>query len=590
LYNDYRNARNIDDAEQKVPGAVCKPDPGRSVRIVDIANTKLETLVKEVYLAALEEGRGLQFIVSGSSMHPFMKSGDIVTIEDPAEGLEIGDIAIVDTGSGEELKFLGHRIVKKVEEKGRVLYFMKGDNHTGGINGPLRREAIRGRVGRLDRGEISFDMNRRLARLCNRLVAFFSFRAPRALIAMGKVFELGMEWRWIIKKVKNRIRKGHDPLLYNTEELLLMLARSRLPEELVKKAVAIVREGVDWERFRKLAVSQGVSVLIYDSLAKIEQHIAIPHFVTKNLKNSSLYTFAKNSASYRETRDILGLFSSAGVPVIPLKGPYLSERIYGDIAAHGIGADIDLLIKEDDRERVRSLLEGAGYRLNPSDEIPEWQWQCSFSKDEGCVIDVHWDITMGRRTRRRIEELWREAGTEEEKRSRCYELKEEELLLYLAAHLVSNSCFRQLRYLCDIHELVSRCGSRLDWGSVTVKAQRWGLSASLYAALTSAKMLLGTMVPAGVLRKIKPHLLGRLLLQHFAHRKTILRSGIRRRVMDNLLGHIFFEAVEGRSAKDFFSIVKRAFFPPKEAIRDRCYLLWFFKGAAKRLVKVLTPE
>ena len=59
-------------------------------------------------------------------------------------------------------------------------------------------------------------------------------------------------------------------------------------------------------------------------------------------------------------RSTLAEFHRRGVPVIPLKGPWLGQRLYGE-AALRLYADLDLLVRRTDFSRSEELLTGLGF-------------------------------------------------------------------------------------------------------------------------------------------------------------------------------------------------------------------------------------
>lgn len=66
-------------------------------------------IVKEI----LARGKPLSFRAQGTSMSPFIKDGDIVTLlRDPNPKVGVGDVVLLKTGEG---KFYLHRVIKKGE-------------------------------------------------------------------------------------------------------------------------------------------------------------------------------------------------------------------------------------------------------------------------------------------------------------------------------------------------------------------------------------------------------------------------------------------------------------------------------------------
>jgi len=349
-----------------------------------------------------------------------------------------------------------------------------------------------------------------------------------------------------------------------------------------------MKKGINWELFSELVMRNQVAILVYDALKELEPYASIPKPVYDRLKLAYLHTLSRTTSSHKELMDILKLFDKEKIPVFPLKGTLLAKRFYGDISARGINADLDLLIKEEDKDAAKHILEKTGYQCGKADDVLAWQWEYNFTKHEATAIDLHWDITMMCRSKDRIEGLWKGSRCVEEDDTKYYELKEEELLLFLCAHFANSGGYKQLRYVCDINELLSKYKDRLDWDSLIKKAKSWKLSNSLFFALKLSKNLLNSEVPFEVLSRIKPGCFKRVFIKVFANRKVVFRNGLRRRLVDALLSYIFFELIEAQSPKEYLSIFKRVFFPPKAAIANKNYIQRSLGGLAKILKIILT--
>jgi len=371
-------------------------------------------------------------------------------------------------------------------------------------------------------------------------------------------------------------------LLSRTEELLFACARAQGPGlRDDKKMNPSLLSGVDLEYLRDLAVNHHVSSLAYNALKFYTPSSDPEKKAIKDLRVSSLAGSAANTFYKKELMRILASFAAKGIAVMPLKGVLLSEYLYGDAESRDQSVDIDLLVKEKDVERARSLLEDIGYTFKGAGEIEEYMWAYNFTKPGMPAIDLHWDITMMVRGRERIEGLWRSASLQDSAGVKYYYFKPEELLLYLSAHLVNSGAFRQLRHIRDIERLIEKYGNEIDWNSVVRKARKWRLSGSLYAALILIRQSSGFIFPAEMLRELKISLPKRLFIRLFADKKVVIGTGLRRRVLDAFLAYTFFEIVEAASLKDHHDIFKRIFFPPREIIGERGYCLRIFKGAVK---------
>jgi len=132
-----------------------------------LKTTALQSLPNEVLLelisAVLEKGRAFRFQAKGASMMPFIKDGDVITLESiQGKKIWLGDVVAVTSSMPEKLRV--HRVVK-INKGG---YIIKGDN-VSLIDGTFEKEKILGRVIKVER--------------CERTILLGS-RAERALIGL----------------------------------------------------------------------------------------------------------------------------------------------------------------------------------------------------------------------------------------------------------------------------------------------------------------------------------------------------------------------------------------------------------------------
>ncbi len=84
------------------------------------------------------------------------------------------------------------------------------------------------------------------------------------------------------------------------------------------------------------------------------------------------------------------MLRGAGVTAIPLKGPFLAERLHGDAGARP-SHDIDLLVAAHEMRRAVAVVEGAGYiRPRVSDELPRLHH--IFEAQDAPPVELHWRL------------------------------------------------------------------------------------------------------------------------------------------------------------------------------------------------------
>jgi hypothetical protein len=533
---------------------------------------------KEACLLLLKEGKSIQVTAQGMSMYPFIKSKDSLKIASLAgRAPRVGDIVAVNRKAGSAGWFVVHRLVKVSNlSEDKQGYFTKGDFYNS-LDRLVAIEDIAGVITMITRHGVGIDLDTYLWRLINAVFARLSCVFPGGLVFISRCMSLFIERKTFLFKLCNRLKKG-NPVIFNAQELFLLCSRSKIDQALIKKSAQLTEEGVDWEYFCSLVTKSKLVVLVSGALDKLKPLIDLPEFVFKRLLEAQVYILPRVISQKKELSAILEAFSENSLPVVCLKGPELSQRIYGDDSARGISADIDLLIKEEDKLKAQAALETLGYSCVPDIEIKEWSWQFIFFKPGATTIDLHWDITMTMRSRTRIEGLWGNIAPAGSGGLRHYELNDETLLLYLCAHLTSSDACRNLKYICDLNEFIDQRGPSLDWDKVASTAITWKLSASLYTGLVLSKELFSTQLPRTILLRVKPSLPKRFFIGLVANRKFVLNDPLAKKIMNRFLSYIFFDLIEARSLNEYIQVFNRVFFPPDDFMKGRSRILRLFKG------------
>ncbi|MCX5680008.1 MAG: nucleotidyltransferase family protein [Candidatus Omnitrophica bacterium] len=286
------------------------------------------------------------------------------------------------------------------------------------------------------------------------------------------------------------------------------------------------------------------------------------------MKEAYFYSLGSAHCQHRESQDLLKLLSEKDIAVIPLKGTFLSKRIYGCIESRGTNIDVDIFIKWNDREKLHNVLTENGYVFSPSEETKDWLWQENCTSPGSQLIDVLYDIWLRGTCKEAIAGLWAGARRVTDGDGlKYYRFGQEELLIYMSQCLVtSDDGYKCLKYICDVNEFLNLHSRELDWESVIEKVKKWHLRRSLYTALSLAGNLYDNDLPPSVMNSTKPGLFKRIFIKTFFNRKVILKENFRRRFMDKFLSYTFFELIEASSAAEYWRVVKRTLLPPKEVM------------------------
>lgn len=282
-------------------------------------------------------------------------------------------------------------------------------------------------------------------------------------------------------------------------------------ESRLDPAALSVLTGEGWTALIEMATRHGVAPLLYQRLKAPPLAGCVPDDARERLRGLYLNTAACNVRLYEELRLLLLALRAAGIPVIVLKGAYLAEQVYRNIALRPM-SDIDLLVPANRAREAWGVMKelGEGYRLiYPATEtlIP------SFGKDFVCQkpsgfapVEVHWTIKIAdEKDCMGGEELWQNARAARIAELDTATLSVEDFLLHLCLHASYQHEFDfGLRALCDIVVFIERFEPEIDWSALRARILRHHWRNGVYLILYLASCRIGAAVPVEVLTALEP--------------------------------------------------------------------------------------
>ncbi|MCX6844555.1 MAG: nucleotidyltransferase family protein [candidate division WOR-3 bacterium] len=300
--------------------------------------------------------------------------------------------------------------------------------------------------------------------------------------------------------------------------LLLCLSDGRQPSAVSRQP------STDWNEVANMAVRHGLAPLLFKRLKQSGAQAGIPADAWERLRLAYFNSAGRNKRRFRELRTVLGCLRTAGIPVIVLKGAYLAEAVYGDIAVRPM-CDVDLMVPRAEVPRTQAVLLDMG-RVQRHTEDVEWWYrnECHLPAViiRTLAVEVHWTIipadaplsidTAG---------IWDRACTASVAGVDVLALSLEDLLLHLCLHSACREGFGGgLRPYSDIAETIRRHGGVVDWPRVAGLAREWDAARYVGLALHLAKSMLGAEVPDDVLERLVPGGIDRRILE--AARESVL--------------------------------------------------------------------
>lgn len=292
----------------------------------------------------------------------------------------------------------------------------------------------------------------------------------------------------------------------------------------------------DWNKLYVLAAKTGLFPVFYSRLLSLKLENIPPEFLSR-LKEPFFFNLKRNLLLEKELLEILSYFEKLNIPVIPLKGPTLARYLYNDLALRQASGDLDLLVRYEAIGEVKERLAELGYRICGTEHKRDFLSPVGLSKQIRQVIfvkhldktlsinlDLHWCI-RGFFVDTHIQDLWQQAGSFNLNGQRILVFSNEDALLYLSVISISILEFVQLKYIYDIHRLITVFGKDLDWDRLLYKAKQLNLESCLYFPLALSKSLFFTHIPKTSLNEIQPNRVIRDLIKIYINEKSVLESG-----------------------------------------------------------------
>jgi len=295
------------------------------------------------------------------------------------------------------------------------------------------------------------------------------------------------------------------------EEVALRCVREHLGTDTRNSVESSLDRDIDWDRFDRIVYNHHVRPLVYRVL--LDGHTEfVPADVLDRWRSYVRQNAKRNLYLTGELATLLGEFDDRAIPALPFKGPVLAATAYGAIPLREF-VDLDLIIGEDDFERVKSVLLNRGYevqyQLATEEEVTRTQEnlilkfgrECEFRRDSDQVpVDLHWRFLPRRSSfpmsvddvRVRHESVTVAGST-------LPTLSVEDTLLLLGVH-GTRHCWRHLRETCDLAALVKK--RRIDWQTAVDRATDLGCRRRLGIGLQLTRRLFDVEVPEHVVNRI----------------------------------------------------------------------------------------
>ena len=289
-------------------------------------------------------------------------------------------------------------------------------------------------------------------------------------------------------------------------KLLVACCQSQQDTTEDDSVLQIMKSGIDWNLLLNLMDFHRVTPLMARKLAAIGP-AGVPESVLEQVRYGQKRTAIDNLEQTAELLRVLRLLQDEGVKVIPFKGTVLARQLYGDLGLRD-SCDIDLIVHQQDILAIKRILAAVGYVpptcLSPAQEIALISSACVYevrNQNRDVDLELHWKDSNHRSLAFHPDFVWNGLQKISFGGMQIETLSSEILLLLLCAHGTKH-CWRRLRYVCDIADLI-KTSKNLNWTKLLRNADQVGARRMVLTGLSLAHDLLEAPVPDEILGSIR---------------------------------------------------------------------------------------
>jgi len=205
----------------------------------------------------------------------------------------------------------------------------------------------------------------------------------------------------------------------------------------------------------------------------------------------------RNQKQVRVLHKLSELLGHANIPFLCLKGPVLSQSLFGNTNARSSN-DLDILVDFKDLYTLHEALIEAGYkRIFPAHDLTPIQTKVFYARDcvtkydiDGVLLEVHWRLFENPYLMDSpFKSLLKYSQPVSIEGTTFKQPGQTDLLLYLISHGAKHQWI-QLKWLYDIHAFLKNTSYDLD--EIHTQAEQSGLEDILHASFYLCSHLFGT--------------------------------------------------------------------------------------------------
>lgn len=266
-----------------------------------------------------------------------------------------------------------------------------------------------------------------------------------------------------------------------------------------------------WKTIVDESITQRITPLLLSWLNEPTHRHDIPLQLLNILKQQVVQHAAWQLLLTQELHAILATCAQRNIACVPIRGPVLAERLYGNGSIRQMD-DLDLLVHREDLSTVKDIFQQRGYAQH--EQRPGFLETYSYSLEfihprHGFIVEPHWTLSYPPCVDlAAMEPVWARARRRQWTGIDTWSLSHEDLLLHLCLHLHHKRQHAPLLWFYELDAVINRHGATLNWAAFLDQAQLMKQSGTVADILTLMSKEFHSAIPdsvAGQLTKQPRH-------------------------------------------------------------------------------------
>lgn len=248
---------------------------------------------------------------------------------------------------------------------------------------------------------------------------------------------------------------------------------------------------IQWEGLLEEARAHNVQSLVYSGIGS-KTLSNINKETSEQWKKETFLSGVYQLNHINQISYVLNELNQINIPVIVLKGLVIRD-LYPKSELRTM-SDADILVEEENLEKVKELLLKLGY-----EETGITPFHLNYEKNN-LKIELHWNISIEEHfegVTKYVEDMWENAVEVQIGTSKALSMNYDDLAIYLCMHMAKHlrSCGFGVRQLCDLVLLVEQKGSLINWKNFILKTKGFGIDKFSVIIFQMCKKLFNLSIP-----------------------------------------------------------------------------------------------